>query len=104
MASPSIRPASAPSGATSGYAARRLHPVQPQQVPAEDLALGLLGELRVAVAVDQVLGQLEVPERLQRPLGVEDGRLAAVDDLVLAAPEQQLAEDLGEHPRRPDAE
>src|SRR3712207_7105763 len=30
--------------------------------------------------------------------------LRPVDDLVLAAPEQQLAEDLGEHPRRPDQE
>jgi len=39
--------------------------VQAQQVLAEDLGLGLLGELRVALAVGEVLGDLEVPERLQ---------------------------------------
>src|SRR5215216_4991916 len=42
-----------------------VHPVQAQEVLAQDLALGLLGELRVAVALDQVLGQLEVPEGVQ---------------------------------------
>jgi hypothetical protein len=29
---------------------------------------------------------------------VKQGRLGPVDDLVFAAPEEQLAEDLGEHP------
>ena len=77
-----------------------VHAVQAQQVLAEDLALGLVGERRVAVAVLQVLGDLEVAQRAQRPLGLPDRRLRAVDDLVLAAPEQQLAERLGELPRR----
>jgi hypothetical protein len=35
---------------------------------------------------------------------MEDRRLGAVDDLILTAPEQQLAEDLGEHPGRADHE
>src|SRR5207249_2329698 len=56
-----------------------LKAVQAQEVLAENLAFGLLGELRVAVPLDQILGQLKVPERLQRPAGMEDRRLAAVD-------------------------
>src|SRR3954451_18891059 len=62
--------------------------VQPREVAAEDLALGLVGQLRVAALGHDVVGQLEVPERLQRPLRVPDRRLAAVEDLVLAAPPQ----------------
>jgi hypothetical protein len=38
--------------------------VQPGEVAAEDLALGLLGERRVAPFLDDVLGKLEVPELL----------------------------------------
>jgi hypothetical protein len=34
----------------------------------------------------------------------EERGLRAKDDLVLAAPEQQLAEDLGEHAGRPNDE
>src|SRR4051812_29300284 len=74
-------------------------PVQPRQVLAEDLALGLLGELRVAALLDDVPRELEVPELLQRPLRVPDRRLAAVDDLVLPAPPHHLPERLGEDPR-----
>src|SRR6266508_874155 len=92
------------SAAQAGARLRHVHAVQAEQVLAEDLPLGLLGELRGAVALDQVLGELEVPERLQRPARMPDGRLAAVDDLVLAAPEQQLAEHLGELPVCPDDE
>jgi hypothetical protein len=66
--------------------------VQAEQVLAEDLALGLIGELRIAVARAQVLGDLEVHERAQRPLRMPQRCLGAVDDLVLTAPEQQLAE------------
>src|SRR5919199_873077 len=73
--------------------------VQAGEVLTEDLALRLLGELRVAALLDDVARQLEVPERLERPLRVPDRRLAAVDDLVLAAPPQHLAEHLGEDPR-----
>src|SRR4051794_23491464 len=47
-----------------------VHPVQTQQVLAQDLALALLGQLRVAVAVAEVLRDLEVAERPQRPLRV----------------------------------
>src|SRR3954465_2553441 len=55
-----------------------VHPVQPQEVLAEDLALGLLGQLRVPVAVAQILRDLEVPEGPQGPLGMPDRRLRAV--------------------------
>src|SRR4051794_18011484 len=77
---------------------RRLdvHPVQPKKILAEDLSLGLLAERGVAVAVHEVLRDLEVPEGLERPLWLPYRRLAAVDDLVLAAPEEQLAQQLGE--------
>src|SRR5690349_5779516 len=85
--------------AQSGLRGLHVEPVQPQQVLAEDLAFRGVGQLRVAVAVAQVLRDLEVHERAQRPLRVEDRRLTAVDDLVLAAPEQQLPDDLREHPR-----
>src|SRR5215472_13556253 len=81
-----------------------VHPVQAEQVLPEDLPLGLVGQLRVAVALAEVLRDLEVHEGPQRPLRMEDGRLGAVDDLVFAAPEQQLPDDLGEHPRRADQE
>src|ERR1700754_4680668 len=67
-------------------------PVQAGEVAAEDLALGLVGQLRVAALGDDVLGQLEVPERLERPLRVPDRGLAAVDDLVLPAPPHHLPE------------
>src|SRR5918996_4899200 len=77
----------------------RVDAVQPGEVAAEDLALGLLGERRVAPLLDDVLGELEVPELLERPLRVPDRRLTAVDDLVLPAPPHHLAEGLGEHPR-----
>src|SRR5215208_5857529 len=63
-------------------------------------SLGLFGELRVAVAFDQVLWQLEVPECVQSPFRVPYGGLGAVDDLVLSAPEEELADPLRELPRR----
>src|SRR4051812_30479618 len=73
--------------------------MQASEVLAEDLALGLLGELRVAALLDDVSRELEVPELLERPLRVPDRRLAAVDDLVLPAPPHHLPERLGEDPR-----
>src|SRR5215471_13266027 len=81
-----------------------VHPVQAEQVLPEDLPLGLIGQLRVAVALAEILRDLEVHEGPQRPLRMEDRRLGTVDDLVFAAPEQQLPDDLGEHPRRADQE
>src|SRR5262245_15474932 len=81
-----------------------VHAVQAEQILAENLPFRLLGQLRVAVAVDEVLRDLELPERLQGPLRLPDWCLAAVHDLVLAAPEEQLADGLGEHPRRADNE
>src|SRR5215208_219707 len=77
-----------------------IHSLQSEQVFAQNLALGLFGELRVAVAFDQVLWQLEVPEGVQSPLRVLYGGLGAVDDLVLSAPEEELADPLRELPRR----
>src|SRR6266536_242707 len=77
----------------------RVLDVQAEQVLAEDLPLRLAGQLGVPVAGAEVFGNLEVHEGPQRPLRVEDRRLGAVDDLVFAAPEQQLPDDLGEHPR-----
>src|ERR687897_91571 len=65
----------------------------------QDLPLGLFGELWVAVAFYQVLRDLEVPERLEGPFRMPDRGLGAVDDLVLPAPEQELADPLGELPR-----
>ena len=50
-----------------------IHSVKAQEVLAKELALGFLGELRVDVAIAEVLGDLELPERLERPLGVKDG-------------------------------
>ena len=50
-----------------------IHSVKAREVLANDLAPGLLGELRVDVAVATSWGDLELPERLERPLGVEDG-------------------------------
>ena len=50
-----------------------IHSVKAREVLANDLALGLLGELRVDVAVAEVLGDLELPKRPERPLRVEDG-------------------------------
>jgi len=73
--------------------------VQAGEVLTEDLALGLLGERRVAALLDDVARELEVPELLKRPLRVPDRRLAAVDDLVLPAPPEHLPEHLGEDPR-----
>ena len=63
-----------------------IHSLQSEQVFAQNLALGLFGELRVAVAFDQVLWQLEVSEGVQSPLRVLYGGLKAVDALVLSAP------------------
>src|SRR5829696_3506304 len=77
-----------------------IHSLQSEQVFTQNLALGLFGELRVAVAFDQVLWQLEVPEGVQSPLRVPYGGLGAVDDLVLSAPEEELADPLRELPRR----
>src|SRR5215208_6578730 len=73
--------------------------VELREVLAEDLALGLLGQGRVAPLLDDVLRELEVPERLERPLRLPYRRLAAVDDLVLTAPPHHLPERLGEDPR-----
>src|SRR5829696_470706 len=72
--------------------------VQPREVLAQDLPLGRLGQLRVAPLLDDVARQLEVPQRLERPLGVPDRGLAAVDDLVLTAPPHHLPERLCEDP------
>jgi hypothetical protein len=47
-----------------------IHSLQSEQVFAQNLALGLFGELRVTVAFDQVLWQLEVPEGVQSPFRV----------------------------------
>src|SRR5829696_1894346 len=44
-----------------------IHSLQSEQVFAQNFALGLFGELRAAVAFDQVLWQLEVPEGVQSP-------------------------------------
>jgi hypothetical protein len=71
-----------------------IHPVQPGEVLAEDLALGLLGERRIPVALDQILWDLKVPEGVQGPPRMPDRRLRAVDDLVLAGPKEQFAEPL----------
>src|SRR5579885_2370071 len=70
------------------------------EVAAEDLFLGLLCQLRVTVAGDEVFGQFKVPEGIQRPAGVPDGGLTAVEDLVLAAPEHELAHVFGKDTRR----
>src|SRR5215208_1126814 len=75
-----------------------------EQILTEDLTLRLFGELRVAVAFDEVLRNLEVPEGVERPLGVPDRGLRAVDDLVLPAPEHELADPLRELPGRADDE
>src|SRR3954453_8593552 len=79
-------------------------PVQLREVLAEDLALGLLRELRVAALLDDVPGKLEVPELLERPLRMPDRRLPAVEDLVLPAPPHHLPEHLLEGPRLPGDE
>src|SRR5579875_784429 len=69
---------------------------QAREVAAEDLLFGLPGKLRIAVARDHIFRQLEFPEGVQRPARMPDGRLATVEDLILAAPEKQLAEIFGE--------
>src|ERR1700682_3925352 len=74
--------------------------MQTKEVLSQDLALGLLRERRIAIALLQVRGDLEIPEGLQRPSGVEDRRLASIDDLVFSAPEEQLAQCLRELARR----
>src|SRR5918993_875287 len=51
----------------------RVHAREPQEVLAQDLPLGLFGELWVAVAFYQVLRDLEVPERLEGHLGYQIG-------------------------------
>src|SRR5215470_4667975 len=76
-----------------------VHPVQAEQVLPENLPYGLVGQLRVAIALAEIFRDLEVHEGPQRPLRMENGCLGAVDDLVFAAPEQQLSDDLGKHPR-----
>src|ERR687897_976685 len=73
-----------------------IHTREVEQILAQDLALRLFGKLRVAVALDEVLWDLEVPEGVQGPLGVPDGGFGTVDDLVLPAPEHELADPLGE--------
>src|SRR2546423_1296600 len=52
-----------------------VHAMQLEQVLPEDLPLGLLGQLRIAVALAQVLRDLEVHERVERPLRAPDRRL-----------------------------
>src|SRR5579859_5151048 len=64
-------------GADPGLGLVQGHAVQPEQVLAQDLALGLIGELRVAVSLAEVLRNLEVHERAKRPLRVEQRRLRA---------------------------
>jgi hypothetical protein len=61
-----------------------IHSVKAREVLANDLALGLLGELRVDVAVAEVLGDLELPERLES-LGVEDGLWGAKNRITSLA-------------------
>src|SRR5262245_23681567 len=75
-----------------------------KEVLAQDLALSLVSELRVAVPVAEILRDLEVRKRSKRPLGVPDRRLAPVDDPVLPAPEQELPKHLRELARRTDDE
>jgi hypothetical protein len=75
-----------------------------EEVLPEDLPFGLVGQLRISIALAEIFRNLEVHEGPQRPLRMENRRLGAIDDLVFPAPEQQLSEDLGKHPRRADQE
>src|SRR5215210_1082491 len=50
----------------------QVHAREPEEVLAEDLTLRPFGELRVAVAFDEVLGDLKVPERVEGPFRVPD--------------------------------
>ena len=50
-----------------------VHAVEPQKVLAEDLSLRLLGELRVPVAVDQILAELDFENALSAHCGCQIG-------------------------------
>src|SRR5579884_3824888 len=77
-----------------------IDPHQAGKVAAENLLFGLGGQLWVAVAGHEVFGQFKVPEGVERPARVPDGRLTAIEYLVLATPEHQLAHIFGENTRR----
>src|SRR5579875_647133 len=70
------------------------------EIAAENLLFSLLRQLWVAIAGDEVFGQFKVPEGVQRPARVPDGRLAAVEDFVFTAPEHELAHIFCEDARR----
>ena len=55
------------------------------------------GELRVAVLLAEVVGDLERLKRVDRRLRgpIPDHRVGALHDVVLAEVQQQLAEDVG---------
>ena len=78
--------------------------VQPAVVLAEELALHLSCQRREPVALDQILGHLEVEERVEHGLGVNQHRPGRPQDPVLPGRGEQRAEDLREAPRRREHE
>ena len=46
--------------------------METQEILAENFSLGLLGDLRIATFLNDVVRQLEFPEFLERPLRVPD--------------------------------
>src|SRR6056297_1092224 len=72
--------------------------VEPRRVPPEYLFLDLVGELHAAFRGD-VYGDLEVPELLDEPLRRPDRVVRPEEQVVLAHPEEQLGQHLGEIPR-----
>lgn len=73
----------------------RVDTEEPGQVASEDLPPDLLGDLRIAVPLPQVLGELELAQALDGPaqLRCEPGGVGAPDDAVRADEAERLAED-----------
>jgi hypothetical protein len=62
------------------------------EIAAEDFLFGLGGQLWITIAGNEVFWYLELPEGVQGPARVPDGRFATIEDFVLAAPEHQFAQ------------
>src|SRR6266850_4344054 len=72
-----------------------LHPVQLGRVEPEDVALGLLIELRIAPPLADPVRDLEAPQRLDLPLRAPvPERVRAEDDVLGALEHQQLSQDV----------
>src|SRR5579884_499363 len=83
-----------------GYLLLDVNTHETGKVAAKYLLFSLSSQLRIAVAGYQVFGQFKLPEGIQSPAWMPDGGFATVEDLVLAAPEEQFAHVLSKDTRR----